>query len=267
MPKLIVLLSGRVCAGKTTLALRLTSAFADKFKVKHVKTFDLLKRLGAQVALERGAMQEFGERLDSRTGGAWVCDELLRDEQNYDDNAIILLDSVRILGQIEAIRKAYGKRVIHIHLDANLSELQKRYGRRNSKEMKELASYDEVQKNKTERNVPKLARSADVVILTDRCTEEDVLIRAASHVGFMVASTLGWWTLLLAGSSEARGKVRLPLFWRENTSCWYALAGRTRATRFIRSLSHTRSTTFHPGRIHRRQSCSSSQAQFCTCPS
>jgi len=107
---------------------------------------------------------------------------LLRDAQNFDEDAIVLIDSVRILGQVEAFRKAYGKRVIHIHLDANLSELEARYAKRSSKDITELASYDEVQKNKTERNVPKLANVADVVILTDRCTEEDVLISAHAKI-------------------------------------------------------------------------------------
>src|SRR5689334_7803202 len=100
MPKQIVLLSGRVCAGKTTLARRLTETFADTHKVKHIKTFDYLKRLGSEVERERSAMQKFGEKLDRRTGGAWVCEELLRDEKNHDEDAIILLDSVRVLGQI-----------------------------------------------------------------------------------------------------------------------------------------------------------------------
>lgn len=212
MPKLIVLLSGRVCAGKTTLARRLTSAFADKFNVKHVKTFDFLKRLGSEVALERTALQQFGERLDRRTGGAWVCEELLRDEQNYDDDAIVLIDSVRILGQIDAIRKAYGKRVIHIHLDANLSELKTRYAKRKSKEITELASYDDVQKNKTERNVPKLAKVADVVILTDRCTEEDVLIRAASHVGLYGREYLRLVDVLVGGQFGSEGKGQICSF-------------------------------------------------------
>lgn len=212
MPKLIVLLSGRVCAGKTTLAGMLTSTFADKYRVKHTKTFDFLKRLGSKIALERSAMQEFGERLDRRTGGAWVCEELLREEGQREDEAIVIIDSVRILGQIEAIRKAYGKRVIHIHLDANDSVLEKRYAKRTSKEIKELASYDAVQSNLTERNVPRLAKVADVVILTDRCTEEDVLIRAASHVGLYGREYLRLVDVLVGGQFGSEGKGQIASF-------------------------------------------------------
>ncbi|MCW5550884.1 MAG: adenylosuccinate synthetase [Verrucomicrobiae bacterium] len=212
MPKLIVLLSGRVCAGKTTLARRLGQTFADKYKLKHVKTFDFLKRLGDGIELQRDTMQEFGERLDRRSGGAWVCEELLREVQNHDEDAIVVLDSVRILGQIEAIRKAFGKRVIHIHLDARLTELEKRYKRRNNAEIKELASYADVQRNKTERNVPKLAKIADVVILTDRCTEDDVLIRAASHVGLFGREYLRLVDVVVGGQFGSEGKGQIASF-------------------------------------------------------
>jgi adenylosuccinate synthase len=212
LPKLIVLLSGRVCAGKTTLARRLTATFANKFEVKHVKTFDFLKRLGSEVELQRTAMQDFGEKLDRQTGGAWVCKELLRDAGNYEGDAIVLIDSVRILGQIEAFREAYGKRVIHIHLDANIAVLEKRYTKRNSNELKELASYDEVQQNRTERNVPKLAKVADVVIWTDRCTEEDVLIRAASHVGLYGREYLRLVDVLVGGQFGSEGKGQIASF-------------------------------------------------------
>jgi adenylosuccinate synthase len=212
VPKQIVLLSGRVCAGKTTLARKLTAAFADKYKVKHVKTFDFLKRRGSEIALERTAMQEFGERLDRRTGGAWVCEELLNEDKNHDDDAIILVDSVRILGQIEAIRRAYGKRVIHIHLEANIAVLEKRYAERESKEIRELASYAAVQGNKTERNVPKLGKVADVVILTDRCTEEDVLIRAASHVGLYGREYLRLVDVIVGGQFGSEGKGQIASF-------------------------------------------------------
>jgi adenylosuccinate synthase len=190
----------------------LASTFAQKYNVKHLKTFDFLKRLGSEIALERSAMQEFGERLDRRTGGSWVCQELLKEERNYDDDAIIVMDSVRIRGQIEAIRKAYGKRVIHIHLDAKLAELEKRYAARNRREMKELASYDEVQSNRTERNVPKLGKIADVVILTDRCTEEDVLIRAASHVGLFGREYLRLVDVVVGGQFGSEGKGQIAAF-------------------------------------------------------
>jgi len=212
LPKLIVILSGRVCTGKTTLATNLGTTFANNFRVKHVKTLDFLKQLGKEIALERGALQAFGERLDRRTKGAWVCKELLKKEQEFDASAIIILDSVRMLGQVEAIREAYGKRVIHIHLEAKLDVLEKRYSQRNNREIRELASYAEVQKNKTEHNVFRLATVADVVIQTDRCTEQDVLIRVASHIGLYGREYLRLVDVLVGGQYGSEGKGQIAGF-------------------------------------------------------
>lgn len=208
MPKLIVILSGRVCTGKSTLAKHL----AKDFKLKHVKTVDFLKVLGKHIEHERGALQAFGERLDRRTKGAWVCDELLKEERGFAEDEIIVVDSLRILGQVEAIRKGFGNRVIHIHLDANLAELGRRYTARNNRDIKELPSYEDVQKNKTERNVPKLASVADVVIETDRCTEQDVLIRVASHIGLYGREYLRLVDVVVGGQYGSEGKGQIAAF-------------------------------------------------------
>jgi adenylosuccinate synthase len=203
-----VILSGRVCTGKSTLAKHL----AEDFKLKHVKTVDFLKSLGKDVEHERGALQAFGERLDRKTNGSWVCDELLKAERGFSEDEIIVVDSLRILGQIEAIRRGFGPRVIHIHLDAGLGELARRYAARNSRDIKELPSYEDVQKNKTERNVPKLKDFADVVIETDRCTEKDVLIRVASHIGLYGREYLRLVDVVVGGQYGSEGKGQIAAF-------------------------------------------------------
>ena len=210
MPKLIVILSGRVCTGKSTLANHL----AQNFKLKHLKTVDFLKVLGKEVQHERGALQAFGERLDRKTRGAWVCTELLKQEREFAEDEIIVVDSLRIQGQVEAIRAAFGQRVIHIHLDADIKVLKERYGKRNNRDIKELASYEDVQKNKTERNVPrKLAPDvADVVIQTDRCAEQDVLIRVASHIGLYGREYLRLVDVVVGGQYGSEGKGQIAAF-------------------------------------------------------
>ena len=78
------------------------------------------------------------------------------------------MDAVRIASQIDAIRKAYGQRVFHIHLVAPEKVLSSRHEKkRKLKGFKEFTSYSEVLKNKTERQVESLAALADVVIKTD----------------------------------------------------------------------------------------------------
>lgn len=208
MAKLIVLLSGKVCTGKSTLARSLVKQFG----VEHIKTLDFLRRLRSDVAPERGALQNLGETLDRRTKGAWVRDELVKFARERPEDAIIVVDAVRILGQVEAIRSAYGLRVLHVHLDADLKVLADRYSNRNDRDIKELATYDDVQKNKTERNVTRLEGVADVVIKTDRCTEKDVLIRVASHIGLYGRECLRLVDVVVGGQYGSEGKGQVAAF-------------------------------------------------------
>jgi adenylosuccinate synthase len=124
MPRKIVLLSGSVAAGKTTLAERLSREFDS---VHVVKTKDLIRRLAAQklrheLEAERRAMQEFGDRLDRETRGQWVRDALRRTLSQLgpgERDAVAVVDAVRIPLQIKRIRESYGHLVVHIHLRAS----------------------------------------------------------------------------------------------------------------------------------------------------
>lgn len=191
--------------GKTTLAEKLQTEFG----FRHVKTWNLLQARGQEIQLERSALQLFGEKLDRQTGGAWVADDLEKLSRNIKDTVSIIVDCVRHPGQITALREAYGRKIIHIHLDADLSELEARYKKRPKTQIRELASYALVIQNKTEKNVYKLARTADVIIRSDYCTPEDVLVRVASHVGCYGRECLRLVDVLVGGQygSEGKGQV------------------------------------------------------------
>jgi adenylosuccinate synthase len=146
---------------------------AKRFGAIHVRTHELLNQLGPSVPQERRALQEYGEQLDERTKGAWVRDGLTEAIRRHEEASLFVLDSVRSALQMEAIREAYGQRVVHVHLTADLSELERRYAQRTGT-VKELSSYQEVQKNRTEKQVDDLMSIADIVIRTDRCSPNDV---------------------------------------------------------------------------------------------
>src|ERR1039458_3689828 len=185
----VVLLSGRVASGKSTLVQQLTRRFPDE-RIHVLKTKDLIQELAKRrstdtLRAERRAMQDFGDQLDRETEGKWVRDglvTLINQHTTLEASPIFIVDAVRILPQVRAIREAYGFSVIHIHLNAPEAELEERYKSRSSG-LKELKSYKEVEKNTTESRIGDLEESADVVVNTHACSPEDVLVRAANHLG------------------------------------------------------------------------------------
>ena len=207
MARTVLVLSGEVGAGKSTLTARLV----ERYDAHRISTHELLsQRLGSRAVEERGALQAAGERLDRRTKGAWVRDaaQPLIDQLPLD--ALVIIDSVRIKGQLDALRESYGRRLTHLHLRAPLQALEERYAvRARSTKFREFASYDEVRANRTERNVRKLADDADIVIDTDRCTPLDVEVRAAAHLGLSGRDTGRLVDVLVGGEygSEGKGNV------------------------------------------------------------
>jgi len=157
MAKRIILLSGPVAAGKT----RLGNALVERYEFKVIKTRKLIEAL-VHVENERGALQKAGEQLDQETQGKWVARALAREVSRLPDNCSVLVDSIRIGQQAEAIRVAFGSRVVHIHLTAPTSVLSERYSSR-TPNVKELPSYDQVRADPTESAVEKLADIADIV--------------------------------------------------------------------------------------------------------
>lgn len=212
MPFQIVLISGSVASGKTTLVRELTKAFPHE-RIHVLKTKDLLvdlasRRRGTSLPPERRALQEFGDQLDRETQGRWVRDALVSLVNRHitvEAAPIFVVDAVRILPQIRAIREAYGFSVTHIHLKAPQEALTERYKHRDSG-LKELKSFKEVEKNATEERVRELEKSADVVIDTKACDERDVLVRTATHLGWFAREYTRVVDVIVGGQYGSEGK-------------------------------------------------------------
>lgn len=206
MAKLIVLVSGNVGVGKSTLVRALESHFGTlTLKTREVMQ-ELASKQKRRVASERVALQLFGEKLDRDTKGAWVLNALKRVELGAAEDAIVVVDAVRILDQIKQIRRAYGFQVKHIHLTAPTDVLESRYTERLGSDIKELGSYTEVAKNPTEAAVIELQESADIVIDTSLCTPEDVFTRASSHLGLYPRDYHRLVDVIVGGQWGSEGK-------------------------------------------------------------
>ena len=176
----IVLISGAVASGKS----QLVKGLATRFGVRFLKTKEIIQKTYPRAKSERRELQRLGDRLDRETNGLWVRDELTRFiHDNGLEESVVAVDAVRKPQQVDGIRRAYGPRVLHIHLTASEEQLTKRYAGRKGSLDRELPSYSAVQKSRTEERINSLEAIADVVIATDRSDEADVLVRAASYLG------------------------------------------------------------------------------------
>lgn len=200
MARSVVVLSGAVATGKSTLADELVGRF-DAQPISSHKL--LVTRLGKGARPDRTVLQDFGDALDAETGGRWLADDVGVATSRFTDDALVVVDSARILGQVEALRRAFGRRVTHVHLFAPVDELARRYRRRRRRD---LPSYDHVRRNPTEAAIDSMMDEADVVIDTSRSTAPDVAVRAASHLGLTGRDTGRLVDVIIGGQYGSEGK-------------------------------------------------------------
>lgn len=182
---------------------------AEKHNAKIIKTKELILKKAPRTKPIRRALQLAGQRLDNIDGGAWVGEALQRvvdvSSTGQTPKGLYVVDSVRIRGQIAAIRRAYGAEVHHVHLTATAEELRRRYEGR-KREEDENVSYDTLKGNRTEREIETLAGIADVVVATDRCDEEAVLVRATALLNLYPRSNEPLVDVLIGGQYGSEGK-------------------------------------------------------------
>ena len=158
---------------------------------------------------ERRSLQLAGQRLDRADGGAWVAEALQRTidlaTAAGTPKGLFVVDSVRIAGQIEAVRRAYGAEVHHIHLTASAQELRNRYEERERAEDASVP-YDRLKSNRTEKQVEDLASLADIVVRTDKCSKGAVLVRATALLNLYPRSNEALVDVLIGGQYGSEGK-------------------------------------------------------------
>jgi adenylosuccinate synthase len=208
----VVVLSGKIGAGKTSLCERLV----DQASTKLVKTRELIEILATATIdgsfrVGRISLQEFGEKLDRESGGKWVADGLDKFLHREPNLETVIIDAVRIQAQVDELRNRYGLNVFHIHLTAADEIVAKRYSHRAPK-FAEVASYEEASQNPTEANIEHLALKADALIDTSFCTPEDVWVRAATHLHLFPRNYDRTVDVLVGGQFGSEGKGHIASF-------------------------------------------------------
>jgi adenylosuccinate synthase len=175
MARRIVVISGPVAVGKSVVVKGLVEASG----AHRISTRLLIQSsVGPGAPKDRAGLQRAGDSLDRRTGGSWIATEVGKAAADLPADAVVIVDSCRMEGQIEGLRNAFGSRVVHVHLTAPLPVLEERYVRRGSEAVSELPSYSEVRRNRTEKNIERLQDIADLVIDTSTTGPGGVVARA-----------------------------------------------------------------------------------------
>lgn len=208
MERNIILLSGAISSGKSTLGKQL----ATRYEFKIFRTRDVLLAKSKIPDPDRIELQKIGDQLDTTSNGQWVADAIVKHFGERSQSFGLIIDSVRIRPQIEKIRAIYGQRVIHIHLMASKEERYTRYlerikDKKESTDMFELAS-----QNTTEENIELLNETADIVIDTIRCNAKDVLTRVISRLEGYHGRGRGFVDVIVGAQYGSEGKGQIAGF-------------------------------------------------------
>lgn len=124
--KSIVLLSGPIAVGKSSVATELVSAHG----FRSIRTGPFLAALATSTGIgtSRTDLQQLGDKLDRDTEYRWVIDEVAASAFDASpDVQCWLLDCVRKAQQVAHFRAQFGSLVLHVHFTAPEGVLEARY--------------------------------------------------------------------------------------------------------------------------------------------
>ena len=240
--KRIVLISGRLCSGKSLLGKNLEQSFG----FHHIKTSEILgkARTGTE-ASGRIALHQRGTEQDQGTEGRWVAahiETLIR--RASDAPRYIVVDGVRSREQIDAVRADYGSCVVHVHLTAPQEGLAMRYeSRKRSGRERSLLRYIEADGLAVD-DITALREDADLCIDTNRSDPGDTLVRVASHLRLYSTPSHKCVDVMVGGQYGSEGKGQIAGYLAKNYDVLVRVGG-PNAGHKVRSQNGTVFTYHH----------------------
>ncbi|SDI19638.1 adenylosuccinate synthetase [Variovorax sp. OV700] len=190
-PRAIVI-SGRHAAGKTSLATQLL----NRGDATLIEVPALASEVWTRNRKRASAVKRAQLTLDSESDGHWLAEELNKRLMNDNALGLLVVDGATLVAHVAYLRQS-GWSVIHVHLDGSDGALQKRSGLR-------------VSGNSDARECAPMAKIADVVIDTDRCSAPDVFARVLARTEQVRPLTAPPLVDVLVGGqygSEGKGNI------------------------------------------------------------
>lgn len=203
----IVVLSGRIASGKSTLAAEL----GELFGAQTVRTSALLRARGkaqGHTLDDRISLQHFGRLLDKETSGVWIAEEVERHLELLGAPRLLVVDSVRVSDQLTALRSRFGRRLLHVHLMADGTDLEARYVTR-ARASDAGVSFDSAARDHTEMGVDGLVKISDLLVNTSATEVRDVSVLCAAKLGLLARLDRLLVDVLVGGEYGSEGKGNL----------------------------------------------------------
>jgi len=208
--KAIIVLSGQICTGKSTLADELVG----RKGFSRISTSQLIReavKTGTKLE-SRADFQKQGRILDKKKGPIWLTNALFSLLENLQDPPeYVVVDSLRLKEQVDAFRVAYGAKVKHIHLTADSHRLESRFNDRDRDDDRGT-TFEQSQEDVTEAQVKDLQKFADVRIDTGLCGQESIYVRALAGVGLYRTRNNPVVDVLIGGQYGSEGKGHIAAY-------------------------------------------------------
>ena len=207
--RLIVVVSGPVASGKSSLAEALVTRFEGvRFSTREI----LLSELGANGEATRQKLQRIGAQLDESTDGRWVADRLAT--AIYTASArLVVIDAARTASQVDGLRHAFGRQVRHVHVTASDETCRERFRHRKADSaVTETGTFTHAKSDPTESRVDGLATMADIALNTDQSGPDDVVVRVAAQLGLFDRTHSACVDVVVGGSYGSEGKGNISFY-------------------------------------------------------
>lgn len=176
----LVVLSGPLAAGKTTLA----GHFRASEEVAIVHARDEIANLAGVSVESRSELLDAGAELEHRTNGSWLVSPVAASIASLGGEGIVVVDAVRTIEQLLRLREAQFDPLC-LHLTADARARSDRYGKLRGRANESWISFEEASGHPTEVAADELRAEAQLVIDTTRLSPSEVSRIATLYVN--------WW--------------------------------------------------------------------------